>query len=47
MGGIMPDIFRSLADIEGIFSRADVSAQEPFVAMGRLGIKIINPPMET
>ena len=37
----------TLADVEGVFSRSDVSAQEPFVAMGRLGIKIINPPMET
>ena len=33
----------TLADIEGIFSRADVSVQEPFVAMGRMGLKIVNP----
>ena len=33
----------TLAEIEGVFSRADGSAQEPFVAMGRLGLKIINP----
>lgn len=35
----------ALAEIEGVFSRADGSAQEPFVAMGRLGLKIINPPI--
>lgn len=33
----------TLAEVEGIFSRADVSVQEPFVAMGRLGFQIINP----
>jgi len=33
----------TLAEIEGVFSRADGSAQEPFVAMGRLGLHIINP----
>lgn len=31
------------AEIEGIFSRSDVSAQEPFIAMSRAGLKIINP----
>ena len=35
----------TLAQIEGVFSRADGSAQEPFVAMGRMGLKIINPPI--
>jgi len=35
----------SLADIQGIFARADVSAQEPFVHMGRMGVQIINPPL--
>ena len=33
----------TLAEIEGVFSRSDVSQQEPFVAMGRLGLKIVNP----
>ena len=36
----------TLAEIEGVFSRSDVSQQEPFVAMGRIGVKIINPPEE-
>jgi len=36
----------TLAEIEGVFGRSDVSAQEPFVAMGRMGIKLIQPPME-
>jgi len=34
----------TLADIEAIFAAADVTPQEPFTAMGRLGLKIINPP---
>lgn len=36
----------TLAEIEGVFLRSDVSQQEPFVALGRAGLKIINPPME-
>jgi len=35
----------TLADVEGVFSRSDCSPQEPFVAMGRLGLTIVNPPM--
>ena len=31
------------AQIEGVFLRSDVSQQEPFVAMGRLSLKIVNP----
>lgn len=34
----------TLQQIEGIFTRADSTAQEPFTAMGRLGLTIINPP---
>lgn len=34
----------TLAQIEGVFARSDVSEQEPFVAMGRMGLKIVNPP---
>lgn len=37
----------SLADVEGVFSRSDCSAQEPFVAMGRMGLTIIDPPLDT
>lgn len=33
----------TLAQVQGIFNTADVTPQEPFVAMGRLGLKIINP----
>ena len=36
----------TLEDVEGVFSRSDCSPQEPFVAMGRLGLTIVNPPME-
>lgn len=33
-------------DIDDLFANADVTAQEPFVAMGRLGMQIVNPPMD-
>ena len=29
------------ADVDALFAAADVTEQEPFVAMGRLGVKII------
>ena len=35
------------ADVNALFAYADVTEQEPFVAIERLGLKIINPPMET
>lgn len=34
----------TLAEIQAIFAAADVTPQEPFVAMSRLGLKLINPP---
>jgi hypothetical protein len=34
-------------DVDTLFATADVTEQEPFVAMGRLGLTIINPPMDT
>ena len=36
----------TLAQIEGVFSRSDVSQQEPFVALGRLGLAIVQPPID-
>lgn len=36
----------TLPEIEAVFAHSDVSEQEPFVAMGRMGLQIINPPME-
>ena len=36
----------TLADVEAVFARSDCSPQEPFVAMGRLGLMIVNPPMD-
>ena len=33
----------TLDQIEGIFVRSDVSQQEPFVAINRAGLKIVNP----
>ena len=35
------------ADVNALFAAADVTEQEPFVAMGRLGLTIINPPLDT
>lgn len=34
------------AEVDAIFASADVTEQEPFVAMGRLGLRIVQPPME-
>lgn len=34
------------AEVEGLFAAADVSAQEPFVAMKRLALTIVHPPFE-
>jgi len=34
------------ADVDAIFASSDVTAQEPFAAMGRAGLKIVQPPME-
>jgi hypothetical protein len=34
-------------DVDALFAAADVTEQEPFVAMGRLGLTIINAPMDT
>ena len=31
------------AEVEAIYSRADVTAQEPYVAMGRLGLMLVQP----
>lgn len=39
-------IVTTQADVDALFAAADVTAQEPFVAMGRLNLQIVNPPME-
>jgi hypothetical protein len=33
-------------DVDALFVAADVTAQESFVAMARLGLQIVNPPDE-
>lgn len=33
----------TFAEIENVFIRSDVSQQEPFTALDRMGLKIINP----
>lgn len=43
----VPTVYATLADIEGVFSHSDVSEQEPFTAMGRMGLVIVNPPEVT
>jgi hypothetical protein len=37
----------NLKQVRGLLDRSDVTEQPPFTAMARLGLKIINPPMET
>jgi hypothetical protein len=32
-------------DVDNLFAAADITEQEPFVAMGRLGVQIIDPPV--
>jgi hypothetical protein len=39
-------VVTTLADVEAVFNTADVTDEEPFAAMGRLGLKIVQPPME-
>lgn len=34
-------------DVDALFAAADVTAQDPSVAMGRLGLAIVNPVMES
>ena len=33
----------TLAEVQALFTAADGTTQEPFTAMGRMGLKIINP----
>jgi hypothetical protein len=35
------------AEVDALFAASDVTEQDPFTAMGRLGVQIISPPMET
>jgi len=37
------DVICTQQDIDNLFATADVTEQEPFVAMGRLDLTIINP----
>jgi len=39
------DISCTQADIDAIYATADVTDQEPFAAMGRMGLTIVNPPV--
>jgi len=36
----------TLAEIEAVFAVADVTEQEPFVAMGRLGLVLVQEPLD-
>ena len=36
-----PPLDVSVEDVEGIYSRTDVTEQQPFVAMGRMGLRIV------
>ena len=37
----------TLAEVEDTLNSSDVTEQPPFTAMGRLGLTIINPPLDT
>ena len=37
------DVTVTQAEVEAIYARADVTAQEPFVAMARLGLMLVQP----
>ena len=37
----------TLAEVEDTLTSSDVTEQPPFVAMGRMGLTIINPPLDT
>lgn len=39
-------VVTTLADVEAVFATADVTDEEPFAAMGRMGLKIVQPVME-
>ena len=34
----------TLADVQAVFTAADVTAQEPFVALGRMGLGLVQEP---
>ena len=36
-----PPVVCTLADIEALFAASDVTAQDPWVALGRLGLKLV------
>lgn len=36
----------TLAEVEAVLATSDISEDEPFAAMGRLGLQIVNPPLE-
>lgn len=42
--GYMPEQF--VIEIEAVLATADISEDDPFAAMERLGLMIVNPPME-
>jgi hypothetical protein len=39
-----PPVACTLADIQALFVASDITAQEPFTACGRLGLRIVTPP---
>ena len=38
-----PRVPCTLAEVEGAFQRSDMTSQDPWVAMGRLGLQIVQP----
>ena len=41
-----PKVPCTLAQVEGAFQRSDMTSQDPWVAMGRLGLQIVQPEPE-
>lgn len=42
--GYMPEQF--VIEIEAVLATSDISEDEPFATMARLGLMIVNPPVE-
>ena len=40
-----PKVPCTLVQVEGAFQRSDMTSQDPWVAMGRLGLQIVQQPM--
>ena len=44
---VVQGVICTLAEVEAVLATSDISEDEPFAAMARLGLMIINPPLDT